>query len=1073
MPSFFDKPFEEQVEGIIKTENEEGVRLLQALIGIRHPIAFTQYYSSFIITKINIINAKLYSLCKLKKLCLKEYTESIGEYIKSKGEIIDEVELRKFLSKKVKPIKDEGERKVRESVLEISNQEYVEYMYSTNIAGLCAMNGIQATGIYNSVAKEIIEEIDQKIVSAVTSKDFEKMKEEINKQLKDATEKYRKYSGEISKYQNFIKSIKDHTFLSKWYSALLEQVKKDSSKRVEHVLHNHDTSRLNVDVSNWLIDKIFDKVLDNKLEELKKKHYLGEVIVEHSLGKKYLKEKVLKISNTSILNPKEFIDTMQNIPDGEVRGEKEKLSQILINEIDTSLIAEEKRALREVLPKAIDTWKESKSRGIKVKDFLVVILEILGHSIKSSKFNQKNSFCQLQHSREILLESLQSKISEILSVEKENFLEKLLAGVLKRREYHSSALILLTQLIKPHNVIEAEQEILNTILIKAIEADKQDIALLLICNGADIDESHNVITKLGCKSLEAAAVKGVACLYNTMPKIRIKYTKGEIESSQAIREMEFIVDDAISSNKEEIVEIYEIFNLEEFNELFPKGSFLKEGSNITMDYREKVTNTKLPRIKSRKQKNKTEDEKEKSTKIVEQDEKGMKQIEKGKMEVGSLKQTTQYLENKERKRLAIGWSISASFGGLGGGVCAFLFLPPPIAALVLAGTLASSVVSCLIGFNIHIFVREQGDLEISRNDLQDLNKAIDFFTDLLNHRAASGVSDAFLKEIKQEKENINASKEDFLSLTNISNIIKRTGKAIPGIRSYIAEFKEKKWKDVQLITLLLGDFETELDRVLDKANEAKEITFGEMAKNIIKSREKYIRRLKAKDKLDEQNDTEEKLKVIERKTSDAIVKSLSADRQKEKRAKEQEERKKEKAYAREKATDLLYDKIYELNISAREIMCNQDARERLKNQCTLLVLNMDYEVKFKDICSQYKEFKNELKHKQFIGEEELNRLSELADKLCILDDDFTVLKHKMSELNLQFENEILNKLETNIIEEMKRAGTAAEQEREVLREEKEIVEEMVMQLQRSESTQPNFALDEVRSIIGPSWSKQE
>ncbi|WP_265014559.1 hypothetical protein [Wolbachia endosymbiont (group B) of Camptogramma bilineatum] len=54
MPSFFDKPFEEQVEEITKTENAESLRLLQALIGVRNPDAFIKYYSSFITAKINI-----------------------------------------------------------------------------------------------------------------------------------------------------------------------------------------------------------------------------------------------------------------------------------------------------------------------------------------------------------------------------------------------------------------------------------------------------------------------------------------------------------------------------------------------------------------------------------------------------------------------------------------------------------------------------------------------------------------------------------------------------------------------------------------------------------------------------------------------------------------------------------------------------------------------------------------------------------------------------------------------------------------------------------------------------------
>lgn len=55
MQSFFDKPFEEQVEEIIKTGD---LKLLQALIGTRSLIGLSLYCSSFFLTRTVIAQAK-------------------------------------------------------------------------------------------------------------------------------------------------------------------------------------------------------------------------------------------------------------------------------------------------------------------------------------------------------------------------------------------------------------------------------------------------------------------------------------------------------------------------------------------------------------------------------------------------------------------------------------------------------------------------------------------------------------------------------------------------------------------------------------------------------------------------------------------------------------------------------------------------------------------------------------------------------------------------------------------------------------------------------------------------------
>ncbi|UVW83967.1 hypothetical protein [Wolbachia endosymbiont of Aedes albopictus] len=74
MPDFFDKPFEEQVESIIRTGD---LKLLQAFIGIRNPIGLLQYYSNFITTKINIMNTRLHGEYKVQERCLKQYKDNM------------------------------------------------------------------------------------------------------------------------------------------------------------------------------------------------------------------------------------------------------------------------------------------------------------------------------------------------------------------------------------------------------------------------------------------------------------------------------------------------------------------------------------------------------------------------------------------------------------------------------------------------------------------------------------------------------------------------------------------------------------------------------------------------------------------------------------------------------------------------------------------------------------------------------------------------------------------------------------------------------------------------------------
>lgn len=624
MPDFFDKPFEEQVEKIMKIENAEGLRLLQTLIGVRSSATFVKYYSGFIITKINIMYGRLYGEYKLKKLCLEEYKAVLDAKIKEMGENIsgefaskdksfkdkdfdkmvpDSVGLRKLLSDKAKLVKDNIAEDLKKMVLESvqdrnnrikesasisdyrhcgSNKQIVEYVRSTDITGLCTMGYEQVLDIYDNIARKTIEEIDNEIINMIIEspgqekglvkadavvKNLKREVGRISEQLKSTTKECKSYESEIDKYSDFIKEVKNRTVLLNWYKKLLEQVKEDSDKNTAHVLHNYDKSQLDSNVNNWLIDQIFDKVLDNRLEELRKTHQVEKASIECPEGKSSLKQEVRKVLQPVILDPKKFVSAMQSAP-SELRSNKERVSKVVIDEIKaTETLVNAKETLEELSLKATEDWKKDESNELKVKSFLTILSQELSKSILKLS-NTGDHLLDLQSNT---LQSVQHRMSKWVENE-DRFIEKILVRILQVREHHRLALILTVQLIQPHNVIKAEQDILDTMLLKAIKKDKKDMALLLICNGANINKS-GVTAGLGRELLETVAVEEIARLYKEMPMIGARYKKtkdGDWEITG------FTVTPDKMPENEKIIEFCRIISLEEVNELFPGDSFPKK-----------------------------------------------------------------------------------------------------------------------------------------------------------------------------------------------------------------------------------------------------------------------------------------------------------------------------------------------------------------------------------------------------------------------------------------------------------------------------------------------------------------
>ncbi|MDE5058765.1 hypothetical protein OZD66_02805 [Wolbachia endosymbiont of Drosophila baimaii] len=293
------------------------------------------------------------------------------------------------------------------------------------------------------------------------------------------------------------------------------------------------------------------------------------------------------------------------------------------------------------------------------------------------------------------------------------------------------------------------------------------------------------------------------------------------------------------------------------------------------------------------------------------------------------------------------------------------------------------------------------------------------------------------------------------------------------------EFKERKSKETEHDYIIAyQDLCNGYDGLM-KERKASNNFLGIKHKEDEKELEKKAESLKEKFKMQsemevdvELKDEKEKAKFFKGEVKEAKIRLEKAIQAREKARQEKEE-----AQAGVKAIHLMYSKACNFKIPIETIIQNQSVQECLEQQCTFLVLNTDYAEKFKDICGKYKSFKKELKSKQSIGKEEFNKLSELADEFNRANKNFIQRKDKENESakdNLKFDDEAINELRSHVIEEIKQARAAAEEEIKVLREEQKAAEEIVMQLQMSGSAQtqaPSSAFSSVshEPVAGPSW----
>ncbi|VVC27527.1 Hypothetical protein CINCED_3A006138 [Cinara cedri] len=256
----------------------------------------------------------------------------------------------------------------------------------------------------------------------------------------------------------------------------------------------------------------------------------------------------------------------------------------------------------------------------------------------------------------------------------------------------------------------------------------------------------------------------------------------------------------------------------------------------------------------------------------------------------------------------------------------------------------------------------------------------------------------------------------------------------------------------------VGEYKKLHDELTHKSvvlDEIKKFFGKERNKNELKKEEEKLRsRFKIQSEMQVNSKKDLNDEKERRKAQREEIEFSKADLAQLKHETAMERAEKERAKAGSEALMLLYEKAYELGICINEVRRNQGVKEYLKHKCILLVLNLEFEKKCKEIYKNYKELEGELAERRAINEEGMSKLEELVNEFNRLNKNFIKRKKEENEFvegNSQFENEAFNKLEANIVEETKQVRIAAEQERQILLKEKSIVEEIIKQLQMQTS----------------------
>ncbi|XGA08529.1 MAG: hypothetical protein U0X86_000775 [Wolbachia endosymbiont of Xenopsylla cheopis] len=238
---FFDKPFKEQVETIIKIGD---LRSLQALIGVRNAAALSRYCASFFITKVNITYAEQQGTLKVLEKLLKSYLH------KMKQESWVPEQVKQHSSNMFKDCVSESENELLEKIKflpAINNNEPAidgelsdmsPYVRKDNLRSLCLMDNGQITEIYrNFVDSSQVEERLKLSLADKTRLEAIAFLEREKSDITDQLEALRK-EEEVTRCENLLYKIKQGLFLNGWYKKLVYQVLEEALADKKHPFHN-------------------------------------------------------------------------------------------------------------------------------------------------------------------------------------------------------------------------------------------------------------------------------------------------------------------------------------------------------------------------------------------------------------------------------------------------------------------------------------------------------------------------------------------------------------------------------------------------------------------------------------------------------------------------------------------------------------------------------------------------------------------------------------------------------------------------------------------------------------------
>ncbi|WP_341815923.1 hypothetical protein [Wolbachia endosymbiont (group B) of Idaea biselata] len=382
MPVFFDKPFEEQVEEIIKTEDS---KLLQALIGTRSLIGLSLYCSSFFLTRTVIAQAKYQAYSALLNV--------LTEYQNPRKEIFVD-NIKRDIERQIRG----NEGRLREKALLPSSSSNLKsltnnscsdlesYVQETDVSSLCTFNLQKVIEIYhNYISREEVKKLEEVLL---TAKEEEDKYSYIGKQkTKLQYDGKREEACDVEKdTKPMLLKIKDKSFFDNWYEKLLDEVLCEAKRNKKHILHGEVVERsshyseektrsarseLGNSFNKEAMRRVINKLVEDYLKVLPdslgvKKSLLSDMkCVDISdyrgrMNHEAVNHRIISKANEVILS--ESI-VQNNLSDDVVEG-----LQYIVENMDVSLLAEvEQEMLNEIAERAaIHRERDNKKKDLEL-----------------------------------------------------------------------------------------------------------------------------------------------------------------------------------------------------------------------------------------------------------------------------------------------------------------------------------------------------------------------------------------------------------------------------------------------------------------------------------------------------------------------------------------------------------------------------------------------------------------------------------------------------------------------------------------------------------------------------------